>query len=249
MRAGSIWPVRDATAGGVQVRRAQDRTGTTTPGTHTRHSFSFGSHYDPANTCFGLLLAHNDEVIKPGHGYALHPHRDLEILTWVCRGALTHRDSAGRYSVLLPGAVQRLSAGSGVEHSETNEGADELRLVQMWVAPDGQDRAPSYEQRDVGAGRGLVPLASGRAGAAGVGIGQRAAALHVARVSTQVSARLPAAPFVHLFVATGTVTLEGVGNLDQGDAARLTRSDGRLLSAPAPAEVLVWEMHAGLQDP
>ncbi|WP_246456367.1 pirin family protein [Nocardioides mesophilus] len=121
----------------LQVRRAGERFETVAPGIRTRHSFSFGRHYDPGNTAHALLVAHNDDRVRPGHGYPRHPHQDLEILTWVLSGALRHEDSQGTGGLVAPGTLQRLSAGSGIEHTEWNDAAtgSEVRFVQMWVRP------------------------------------------------------------------------------------------------------------------
>lgn len=237
----------------VEVRRAGDRFTTRTPGLESRHSFSFGAHYDPANTHHGLLLAHNDDVVAPGAGYDTHPHRDVEIVTWVLRGTLAHEDSAGHGGLIRPGLVQRMSAGTGVRHAERNDArsAEPVRFVQMWVAPDEPGGEPGYAQREVDAELGsgtLVPVASGlaRHGDRAIRIANRHAALHAARLPAGATVTLPEAPYLHLFVAEGAVALEGAGELGAGDAARLTATGARRVTAGAPAEVLVWEMHAAL---
>jgi redox-sensitive bicupin YhaK (pirin superfamily) len=239
----------------IEVRRAADRFTTSTDWRTTRHSFSFGEHYDPGNVGFAVLLAHNDDVVSPGHGYDTHPHRDLEIVTWVLEGTLVHRDSRGAGGVLHPGVVQRLSAGSGVLHSERNDrvGDDSMgndagarlptRFVQMWLRPDEAGVDPSYAQHEVGDGSGLVPLVSGIPGLdAAVGIGSTGAALQVARLAPAESVVLPDAPHLHVFVARGSVTLEGAGRLEEGDAARFTAEGGPSLTSVTPAEVLVWQL-------
>jgi hypothetical protein len=237
----------------MEVRRAADRFTTSTGWRTTRHSFSFGEHYDPDNVGFAVLVAHNDDVVAPGHGYDTHPHRDLEIVTWVLEGTLVHRDSRGHGGVLHPGLVQRLSAGSGVLHSERNDAGAGVptRFVQMWLRPDEAGVDPSYAQHEAGDLSGLVPLVSGIRGLdAAVGIGTSGAALHVARLGTGASVGLPDAPRLHVFVAGGSVSLEGAGRLDEGDAARLT-ADGSgggptvtsvTRAGVAPAEVLVWQL-------
>ncbi len=130
----------------IDVRRGGERFETTTDWLTSRHSFSFGQHYDPDNVGHAVLVAHNDDVVAPGHGYDLHPHADLEIVTWVLAGSLVHEDSHGHSGVLTPGVVQRLSAGSGVQHSERNDApgaAEPTRFVQMWVRPDESGLTPS----------------------------------------------------------------------------------------------------------
>jgi quercetin 2,3-dioxygenase len=232
----------------IDVRRAGDRFTTRTDWLTSRHSFSFGAHYDAANVGFAALVAHNDDVVAAGAGYDPHPHVDTEILTWVLEGSLVHRDSLGGSHVLGPGAVQLLSAGAGVLHSERNDApgaALPTRFVQMWVRPDEWGLAPSYCRREAPEVDGLVPLASGIERVdAPVRIHTSGSALSVARVRPRRVLALPDAPRLHLFVARGSVRLEGAGRLDEGDAARLTDEGGRALSADAPTEVLVWQMSA-----
>src|SRR6188472_4571828 len=121
----------------IDVRRATTRDVTKIDWLDSKHSFSFGQHYDPANTHHGLLLVNNDDVVAPGTGFDTHPHRDMEIVTWVLEGSLEHRDSMGNSGVIYPGLAQRMSAGTGVLHSEKNGSAsDTVHFVQMWVIPD-----------------------------------------------------------------------------------------------------------------
>jgi quercetin 2,3-dioxygenase len=236
----------------VEVRRAASRLTTRSDGLVSRHSFSFGPHYDPDDVGHALLVAHNDDRIHGGHGYAEHPHRDLEIVTWVVEGGLRHEDSHGHTGVVTPGLVQRLSAGSGIRHAEHHDPAagPTVRFVQMWVLPDTPGGDPSYGQRDVAAdlaGGALVPVVSGRPGLRDrvpVTLANRGATLHVARLDPGGTATLPEAPFLHVFVARGSATLEEAGDLAEGDAVRLTGGPGARLTARAgDAEVLVWEMH------
>ena len=105
----------------IDVRRAADRFATRIPWLDSHHSFSFGGHYDPANTHHGLLLVNNDDIVAPGTGFDTHPHRDMEIVTWVLRGSLVHQDSTGHAGVIYPGLAQRMSAGTGILHSEKND--------------------------------------------------------------------------------------------------------------------------------
>lgn len=244
----------------VDVRRAGDRFRTRTDWLDSRHSFSFGRHYDPANVGYGLLVAHNQDMLRAGTGFPAHPHRDLEIVTWVLRGSLVHRDSAGYSGVVRPGLAQRMSAGAGVLHSESNDSwrlggprhSQPVHLVQMWVVPDHSGVPPGYEQREVDADLlrgGLVTVASGRPQHdPAVRIGNRSAALHVARLRPGHRVTLPDPPFLHLFVARGSVDLEGVGRLAAGDAVRCTAAGGQRVAATEPAEVLVWEMHRAPAD-
>ena len=232
----------------MEIRRAGDRFVTSSEWLESRHSFSFGPHYDPANVGFGFLLAHNDETVAPGTGFETHPHQDLEIVTWVLRGALAHRDSEGNSGVVYPDLAQRMSAGSGIQHSEWNDSVDPVRYVQMWVRPDRLDLPPSYQHAELDLGTGeLAPIASGlppHAASPAIRINQRSAGMSVARLPPGQAVALPAAPYVHLFIAQGTAALEAAGDLGTADAVRLTDGDGRRITAgPNGAELLVWEMY------
>ncbi|MCW2606032.1 MAG: quercetin 2,3-dioxygenase [Frankiales bacterium] len=238
----------------VDVRRSADRYATRISWLDSRHSFSFGRHYEPANTGHGLLLVNNDDVVRAGSGFETHPHRDMEIVTWVLQGSLVHQDSTGHNGVIYPGLAQRMTAGAGIQHSEKNDAKGyaetDVHFVQMWVAPDAAGVDPGYEQLEVDAellAGGLVPVASGRPGhESAIRIRNRHAALHVARLQPGQSVQLPDVPYLHLFVPRGEVDLEGASHLGTGDAVRFTATGGQRVTATAPAEVLVWEMHAAL---
>jgi redox-sensitive bicupin YhaK (pirin superfamily) len=243
----------------VDVRRAGDRFTTRIGWLDSKHSFSFSNYWDPANTHHGLLLVNNDDIVTPGAGFDTHPHRDMEIVTWVLEGSLVHQDSEGNKGVIYPGLAQRMSAGTGILHSEKNDAwrhgvgdvhHEPVRFIQMWVLPDQGGIQPGYEQLEIAdelLHGGLIPVASGmdkHAENAAIRIQNRHAALHAARMQAGDTVTVPDAPFVHLFVARGTVDLEGAGLLEAGDAVRLTLVGGQKLSAIEPAEVLIWEMHA-----
>jgi redox-sensitive bicupin YhaK (pirin superfamily) len=247
----------------VDIRRSADRAATRLDWLDSRHSFSFGAHYDRENTHHGLLAVNNDDVVSPGAGFETHPHRDMEIVTWVMRGSLVHQDSTGRNGVIYPGLAQRMSAGSGILHSEKNDAwrlrdpsaphDEPVHFVQMWVVPDESGITPGYEQLEIDdalmSGE-LVPVASGMAEHAdrtAIRIKNKYAALHVARLQPGQHVVLPEAPYLHLFVARGTVSLEGAGTLAPGDAVRFTATGGQRVTAVEAAEVLVWEMHAAVR--
>ncbi len=237
----------------AEVRRAAARAVTATPWLTSRHSFSFGDHYDPDNTHHGLLLVNNDDIVAPGTGFATHPHRDAEIVTWVLQGQLAHQDSIGNRGVIYPGLAQRMSAGSGILHSEKNDSSTEpVHFVQMWVVPDESGITPEYQQHEVDAGMlegNLVTIASGIPGRHGaIALHNRNAALHATRLRTGDAVSLPQAPYLHLFTARGAVACEGVGDLCDGDAVRFADAGGRRVIAREPSELLVWEMHAKLGE-
>ena len=231
----------------IDVRRSQERPTTRIPWLESRHSFSFGRHYDPANTSHGLLLVSNDDVVRAGTGFDTHPHRDMEIVTWVLDGRLEHKDSVGNRGELYPGLAQRMSAGRGIWHSEMNASqGDDVHFVQMWVPPDTESVDPSYEQLDINAELrrgGLVPIASGRDHDAAISLRQRGAVLWGGRLQPGEVVSVPDARHVHVYVARGAADLSGAGLLATGDAARLTDAGAPRLTADATegAEVLVWE--------
>jgi redox-sensitive bicupin YhaK (pirin superfamily) len=233
----------------IDVRRSDERPHTQIGWLDSRHSFSFADHYDPRNTNHGVLLVSNDDRISPDAGFPDHPHSDMEIVTWVLSGSLRHRDSTGTDGVITPGLAQRMRAGHGIVHSEFNASRTEpVHLVQMWVLPGTRDLEPGYEQQDVSAELdkgGLVAVAAGPGGSpdAAISIATPGTTLWAARLESD-SVTVPAAPFVHVFVARGSARL-GDAELREGDAARLTdHGDIELTPGAEGAEVLVWEMHA-----
>lgn len=231
---------------------------TRTPWLQSRHSFSFAGHYDPSNTHHGVLMVSNDDIVAPGTGFDTHPHRDMEIITWVLEGSLVHQDSTGHSGVVYPGLAQRMSAGRGILHSEKNDSwslggerhRNPVHFIQMWVLPDEAGRTPSYQQLEIDAelrGGQLITVASGmpdHRGTSAITIGNRYAALHAARLESGDSIDLPDAAYLHLFTARGGIEVEGTGVLGEGDAARISGGGGQRVTATGPAEILVWEMHA-----
>ena len=236
------------------IRRKDDHFHTRLSWLDSRHSFSFGGHYDPSNTHHGLLLVNNDDVIKAGTGFDTHPHRDMEIVTWVLEGELEHKDSQGNKGLIYPGLAQRMSAGSGIWHSEmNNSGKKDVHLIQMWVLPDKERINPGYEQLDINPQidkGGLVPIASGRGHSSAITIRQKGAVLWGGRLRSGETVKIPDARYVYLYIAKGAATLEGAGKLDAGDAVRLTGAGAPRLSADPQkgAEVLIWEMSESFSE-
>ncbi len=233
----------------IDVQRAADRPATNIGWLDSKHSFSFGRHYDPTNTGHGLLLVNNDDIVHGGSGFDTHPHRDMEIVTWVLSGELEHKDSERNRGVLYPGLAQRMSAGTGIWHSEmNNSGTDDVHFVQMWLPPDTESVDPGYEQLDINTELdrgGLVPIASGKGHDAAISIRQRGAVLWGGRLGPGETVVVPDDRHAHVFVPTGSVTLDGTLDgatvLSTGDAARLTDAGTPNLTAgPDGAEVLIW---------
>jgi quercetin 2,3-dioxygenase len=243
----------------VSLRRGADRHQTQIGWLHGRHSFDTGIDPLGTDTHHGVLVVSNHDTIAPRSGFETHPHRNMEIVTWVLNGSLVHQDSEGHSGVIFPNLAQRMTAGTGIRHSEKNDhqaanpGAGRpLDLVQMWVVPDENEVAPGYDQLELNPsdiqGR-LAVVASGiprHRDQSAIRIRNRYAALHVARLEPGESVTVPDAPFVHVYVARGQMHLEAEGLLNAGDAARLTAAGERRIGAAAPSEVLVWEMHASL---
>ena len=215
-----------------EIRRAGDRFRTEGDGVETWHSFSYGAHYDPANVGFGPLVAINTERIEAGRGYDLHHHADVEIVTWVIEGALQHEDGTGSRGVILPGTAQRLSAGTGVQHSEQNASVDEpVVFVQMMLVSDHQGE-PEYAQVEVDPQRGvLTPTVQVHA----------PAELFVARLEAEESVHVPAAPRSLVHVVAGSIGLGDIA-LAAGDEARLTDRGEYDLRASSAAIALIWQL-------
>jgi redox-sensitive bicupin YhaK (pirin superfamily) len=243
---------------GVSLRRGADRHQTRIGWLHARHSFDTGVDLLGADTHHGVLVVNHD-TIAPGSGSATHPHRNMEIVTWVLDGSLVHQDSAGHTGVIYPNLAQRMTAGTGIRHSEKNDrsavnpdAGQPLAPIQMWVVPDEPEVTPGYGQLELDPsdlqGR-LAVVASGMTrhrDQAAIRIRNRYAALRVARLEPGDSVTVPDAPFAHVYLARGRIDLEAEGALDAGDAARLTAAGDRRLGAAEPSEILIWEIHASL---
>lgn len=227
----------------VEVHPAAARFVTTTDWVESRHSFSYGPHYDPANVGFGLLVAHNDDVLQPGGGFSEHPHRGIDIVTWVVAGALSHSDDAGGSGVVSRGFAQVLSAGRGVRHSEVNASDGVARYVQMWVSSDDEGE-PGYSSAAAPAGVGAFSVvAAGGSEDAPLRLRQPAAKLLAAALAGGAQTPLPVAKFLHLFVVEGAVLLDDVPLL-AGDAARVTDGGSPPVTATADTQLLAWAMDA-----
>jgi redox-sensitive bicupin YhaK (pirin superfamily) len=212
------------------VRRAADRFHTVGDGVQTWHSFSYGAHYDPDRIRFGPVMAINTEHVAPGHGYDVHHHADVEIVTWVLSGVLRHEDSTGQAGDIRPGTAQRLSAGSGVRHSERNASAvDPLVFVQMMLVSD-HDGPPAYAQVDVEPEPGrLTPTVDVAA----------PAELFVLRLDAGRSVTVPAATRSLVIVTSGTIDCAGE-HLEIGDEASTTGAGEYDLRASSAATALIW---------
>jgi redox-sensitive bicupin YhaK (pirin superfamily) len=231
----------------MTLRRADERGLADHGWLKSRHSFSFAEYYDPAHMGVGNLRVINEDRIAPGTGFGTHGHRDMEIISVVLAGALAHRDSMGSSALLRPGEVQRMSAGSGVQHSEFNGApGEETHFLQIWIEPDRRGIPPSYEQKHFGddARRGrLLPVATpdGRDGSLTI---HADASLAIGRFDGSAEqARHVIAPgrraYVH--VARGAITVNGT-RLGAGDAAHVEREEAVTLTDGDDAEVLLFDL-------
>ena len=230
----------------ITLRRAEDRGHLDHGWLDARHSFSFGHYHDPAHMGFRALRVINEDRVQPGQGFGTHPHDNMEIVTWVLAGALEHKDSMGNGSVIRPGEVQRMTAGTGVTHSEFNHAQDEpVHLLQIWLLPSERGLEPSWEQRrfeDHELAEDLRLVASGDPDDDAVHIHQDAR-LYIGRLGTGDEASLDLAPGRHAWVqvARGSVEVQGEA-LSAGDGAALSEEERLSLRGLDDAEVLVFDL-------
>jgi redox-sensitive bicupin YhaK (pirin superfamily) len=232
----------------ITIRKAKDRGHADHGWLDTYHTFSFADYRDPRHMGWGPLRVINDDRVAPGTGFPTHAHRDMEILTYVLEGALEHRDSLGTGSVIRPGEVQRMSAGTGVRHSEYNASKTEpVHLLQIWIEPARVGIAPGYEQKAFGEAerRGqlrLIAAADGRDGA--VTIHQNAAVYATTlERGERVEHALAPGRLAWLQVARGALLVNGE-RLAEGDGAAIDKERRLSLAALEPAEALLFDLPA-----
>ena len=230
----------------MQMRRSSERGAADFGWLRSRHTFSFGSYHDPKYMGFGVLRVINEDRVEPGQGFQTHGHRDMEIVSYVLGGALEHKDSLGTGSVIRPGDVQRMSAGTGIRHSEFNHSKTEgVHFLQIWILPERDGIAPSYEQKHFTEDerRGRLRLVGSRDGRDGsVTIHQDVdlyAALLTAR--DQLTHALRAGRDGWLQVASGEVTLNGE-RLGEGDGVAVAEAGMLAIESRGNAEILLFDM-------
>ncbi|MDX1485468.1 MAG: pirin family protein [Alphaproteobacteria bacterium] len=215
----------------------------------SRHSFSFGHYYDAEHVGFGPLRVINEDRIRPGAGFDTHGHRDMEIITYVIAGALEHRDSTGGGSVIGPGIVQRMTAGTGIRHSEYNaSGSDPVHLLQIWIEPRESGFAPDYAERrfDLEAERGTLRLLVSADGRDGSLIIQQDADLYAARLDAGDRLTHATDPRRKLWVQVVAGTLRFNGTLaSAGDGLAISGEAELSMTAERDAEFLLFDMAAG----
>ena len=212
----------------------------------TRHTFSFADYHDPAHMGFRALRVINEDRVTPGQGFGTHGHRDMEILSYVLSGRLAHRDSLGTGSVILPGEVQRMTAGTGVRHSEENPSPTEpVHFLQIWVLPERPGLAPGYEQRAFPEAerRGKLRLVASPDGRDGSVTVHQDVRVHAGLLASGDAAELALAPGRHAWVqvARGRVRVNGVP-LAAGDGAALSEEGAVRVEGVEDAEVLAFDL-------
>jgi len=230
----------------IEIRKADDRGIANFGWLDSRHSFSFGSYYDPRHTGFGPLLVINDDRVQPARGFGTHGHRDMEIISYVLDGELAHQDSMGNGSVLRYGDVQRMSAGTGVMHSEFNHSPNKLvHFLQIWIEPSIQGIAPGYEEKhfDVESKRGHLRLVASPDGAEGSVTIHQDARLYASLLDGDQALSHALAPgrraYVHLI--RGALEVNGT-RLQTGDAVKLEGEVSVDISKGEAAEFLLFDL-------
>jgi quercetin 2,3-dioxygenase len=230
----------------ISIRRAAERGRTRFDWLDSRHTFSFGEYRDARYMGFRALRVINDDRVEPGEGFATHSHRDMEILTYVLDGAIAHKDSTGTATVIRPGEAQRMSAGTGISHSEYNPSkADPVRFLQIWIIPETQGLKPEYEQHafdlDKYAGRWVVIAAKEpHDGAVKVHQDVEVAAARLLP-GQQATYRLKPGRHAWVQVATGKALLNGAA-LAEGDGAAVSGEEIVEVTAPEEAELLLFDL-------
>jgi redox-sensitive bicupin YhaK (pirin superfamily) len=230
----------------IQLRRSSDRGQAQHGWLESRHTFSFADYRDPKHMGFRSLRVLNEDRVQPGRGFPPHSHRDMEILTCVLEGALEHEDSLGNRSVIRPGELQRMTAGSGVTHSEYNASRDApVHFLQIWILPAKPDLPPGYEQRDFGSGEmrerlRLVASPDGRDGSLTL---HQDATVHLGRLARETRIRHPLADgrFAWVQLAKGQLRLNGE-TLREGDGAALSGERALELEAIEPSQLLLFDL-------
>lgn len=230
----------------IQIIKSQDRHRSELSWLTSYFHFSFSDYYDPTNVHWGTLRVVNDDYIKPNSGFGAHPHENMEIVSYVINGELTHQDSLGNIGKIRAGEVQRMTAGTGVVHAEFNQSPDtEVHMLQMWVFPREQNLKPGWEQRgftkEQRQGR-LLPVVSGSPTPGALHIHQDVT-LYISALDAgkSVEHSLGEGRYGYLFVIDGELTLNGQ-NLSAGDQGRIKGEQKLSIAATSPAELILWDL-------
>ena len=230
----------------ITLRPSDQRGGADHGWLKTRHSFSFNTYHDPNHMHFRALRVINEDWVAPGQGFGTHPHDNMEIITYVLQGALEHKDSLGTGSIIRPGDAQRMSAGTGIRHSEYNASkTDQVHMLQIWIMPNQRNVAPGYEQKTFpGAEKAgklrVIAAPNGRDGAVAIHADTN---LYVSTLKSGETVQHPLAPgrAAWLQVAKGEVQLNGK-KLKQGDGASITDEPQQEIAATTNAEILLFDL-------
>jgi quercetin 2,3-dioxygenase len=230
----------------MRLRKAAERGSTRIDWLDSKHTFSFGDYHDPEHTSFRTLRVINDDRIAPGAGFGMHPHRDMEIVTYVLEGALQHQDSMGNGSVIKPGDIQYMSAGTGVTHSEFNASkTDPVHLYQIWMFPESRGQKPAYDQKNFTEAekRGKLRLLASSDGRDGSIKIRQENDLYATVLAKGDSVRHELKPERHAYVqvARGSVKLNGK-ELAEGDGAAISAEKSVELTGVKDAEVLLFDL-------
>jgi redox-sensitive bicupin YhaK (pirin superfamily) len=230
----------------IELRRSSERGHANHGWLDSYHSFSFADYHDPRHLGYESLRVINEDTVQPGQGFGTHGHRDMEIITYILEGALEHKDSMGNGSVIRPGNVQRMSAGSGVQHSEFNASPRELvHFLQIWIEPNVTGIAPGYEERNFYAAskRGRLRLIASGDGRAGSVTIHQDAAVYAALLdgSERVTHALAPGRKAYVHVARGNVTVNGEA-LRAGDAAKINGETAVTMHDGSDAEILLFDL-------
>ncbi len=230
----------------ISIRHSDERGGGDFGWLNTRHSFSFDRYYDPRFMGFRSLRAINEDWVQPAQGFPTHPHRDMEIITYILQGALEHKDSLGTGSLIRPGDGQRMSAGTGIRHSEFNRSkTDSVHLLQIWIVPDRQGHAPSYEQREfpLEEKQGKLRLIASPDGKDGSVTVHQDASLYVSLLAPgqEVKHGLDKGRYAWLQVAKGAVELNGK-SLNQGDGTAISDERQLTIKGTQDSEILLFDL-------
>jgi redox-sensitive bicupin YhaK (pirin superfamily) len=230
----------------ITLRKANERGHANHGWLDSHHTFSFADYYDPSHMGFRALRVINDDRVDGGGGFATHPHRDMEILTYVLDGALEHKDSMGNQGLIRPGEVQRMSAGTGVRHSEANASpAQPVHLLQIWIEPEARNLPPSYEQKMFASDekQGRLKLVASRDAREGSVTLHQDVSLYAGLFKKGEKAELPLAPNRHAWVhvARGKVKVNGT-ELEDGDAIAISAEAKVEVEGVDAGEVLVFDL-------
>jgi quercetin 2,3-dioxygenase len=227
----------------LQIRPSEERGHANHGWLDTHFTFSFDQYFDPEHVQFRSLRVLNEDVVAPGKGFGMHPHRDMEILTWILDGSLEHRDNMGTGAVIRPGELQHMTAGTGVMHSEFNPSPkDPVHLLQIWITPERKGLKPEYEQLTFADAdlRGKFHFVAGPKGPITI---HQDANLHIARLDEGAEAKHPLEKGRHAWiqVAKGSVRVNGT-ELRQGDGAAISNEAEVRVEAKDSSEVLLFDM-------